>query len=89
MSDFYGKSYRFGMPFALLFWLDEPKKGDLAMKTEPLDKKLARLEMIHDQLLAEYESLDELLRIIGFPKGIQSFQEAAVDLLNEIEEEEE
>ena len=57
------------------------------MKTEPLDKKLARLEMVHDQLLAEYESLDETLRIIGFSKGIPSFQEAAVDLLNEIEEE--
>ncbi|MBS4168622.1 hypothetical protein [Parachlamydia sp. AcF125] len=43
------------------------------MKTkEELLKKLAYLEFVNDQLTTEVCDLDELLRKVGFPKGVES-----------------
>lgn len=56
---------------------------------EDLQKKQAYLEFINDQLESELEELEELLKAIGFPKGIASLKEAAQDILEEKAEEEE
>ncbi|CCB86125.1 MULTISPECIES: hypothetical protein [Parachlamydia] len=43
------------------------------MKTkEELLKRLAYLEFVNDQLTTEVCDLDELLRKVGFPKGVES-----------------
>jgi len=53
------------------------------MTQEPNEKKLAYLEFVHDQLLAELEDLDQLLRKSGFPDGVCSLKEVAQEMLEE------
>jgi len=60
------------------------------MNTEELRRRLAYLEFVNDQLLSEVTYVDELLRGIGFPNGLESAKHVAHDLLEErIEQEEE
>lgn len=50
--------------------------------TKPnLETKIARLESIHDQLESELIYIDELLKSVGFPDGIQSAKEIAKELI--------
>ena len=51
------------------------------MNKEELIKKIAYLEFVHDQLEAEIAYVDELLKSIGFPRGLDSAKEVALELL--------
>lgn len=45
-----------------------------------LQKKLARLESLHDQLSTEVTYVDELLKSIGFPDGLDSAKKVAIEI---------
>lgn len=51
------------------------------MNKAQLQKKIARLEFIHDQLEAELYYVDSLLKSVGFPRGLASAKEVALELL--------
>ena len=53
------------------------------MKKNQLIKKIAQLETINDQLFAELNYLDELVRQIGFEEGLTSLKSAALEILEE------
>lgn len=46
-----------------------------------LNKKIAYLEFVQDQLETEITELDGLLRSVGFPEGLASVKEVAQELL--------
>lgn len=52
-------------------------------------KKIASLESINDQLMAEFNHLDHLLRKIGFEKGIITLKQAANEMLENEKRDEE
>lgn len=52
-----------------------------------LQKKIARLEFIHDQLESELTYVDDLLKSVGFPRGLESAKEVAFELLEEADRE--
>jgi hypothetical protein len=45
-----------------------------------LEKKIAKLESLYDQLISEVTDLDRLLREIGFEEGLKTLKEAAIEL---------
>lgn len=45
-------------------------------------KKIAKLESINDQLQAEFNHLNLLLKKVGFEEGIKSLKDAAKELLD-------
>ena len=51
--------------------------------TDNLQKKIAYLEFIHDQLFTELQETNELLIEIGFPEGIQSIVAVANEIVHE------
>ena len=52
-----------------------------------LQQKIARLESIQDQLETEIDYVDTLLKSVGFPNGITSAKEVALEIIqNGIEE---
>lgn len=53
------------------------------MNKAQLQTKIARLESIHDQLEAELMYVDKLLKSVGFPRGLASAKEVALELLEE------
>lgn len=53
------------------------------MNKTQLNNKIARLESIHDQLEAELLYVDTLLRSVGFPRGLASAKEVALELLED------
>ncbi len=53
------------------------------MEKKEMIEKLAFLEFEHDQLIAEYNELDELLYAIGFPNGVYSIKQVAADMIHE------
>jgi hypothetical protein len=57
-------------------------KEETMNKTQ-LQKKIARLEFVHDQLETELVYLDTLLKSVGFPRGIDSAKEVALELLQD------
>lgn len=62
--------------------------GGQAMETTELQKKVAFLEFVHDQLVTEIEHVNELLVGAGFPDGIQSLVIVANELIKETSEKE-
>lgn len=48
-----------------------------------MQKKLAELESINDQLMAEIKYLDQLLRQVGFDEGLKTLKSAAQELIDE------
>ena len=50
------------------------------MNNEELLEKLAKLEFQNDQLTAELEYIDSLLRTVGFADGLASVKAAAQEL---------
>lgn len=48
-----------------------------------LEKKLAELESINDQLSAEIKYLDQLLKQVGFEDGLKTLKSAAQELIDE------
>ena len=53
------------------------------MNKSQLQQKIARLESIHDQLESELIYVDALLRSVGFPQGLESAKEVALELLED------
>lgn len=49
-------------------------------------QRIAYLEFENDQLVAEIRYLDKLLRAIGFPDGLNTVKEAAMELKDQEEE---
>lgn len=52
------------------------------MNKKQLEKKVAHLEFVHDQLEAELLYVNELLKSVGFPRGLDSAKEVALELLS-------
>jgi hypothetical protein len=48
---------------------------------EDAEKKIAKLESLNDQLMAEFSHLNELLKELGFDQGIESLKIAAAELI--------
>ncbi|MBI5346777.1 MAG: hypothetical protein HZB76_06535 [Chlamydiae bacterium] len=57
------------------------------MSKKDLINKIAKLESINDQLVAELQYIDSLVRQVGFDEGIKTLKMAAMELLEEIESE--
>lgn len=53
------------------------------MEKEELQKRVSELETINDQLVAELAYLDQLLRQVGFEKGLITLKIAAQELIEE------
>lgn len=51
------------------------------MNKTQLSTKIAHLESVNDQLEAELIYIDGLLKSVGFPRGIASAKEVALELL--------
>lgn len=45
-----------------------------------IQKKLAKLEFINDQLVAELAYIDQLMRQVGFSEGLDSLKSTAKEL---------
>jgi hypothetical protein len=46
-----------------------------------MNKKIARLQSLHNELQAELSYVDNLLRSVGFPQGLASAKEIALELI--------
>ncbi len=57
------------------------------MNKAQLQQKVARLEFVYDQLEAEILYVDSLLKSVGFPRGLSSAKEVALELLENSEQE--
>jgi hypothetical protein len=44
------------------------------------NKRIAYLEFVNDQLLTELKYVDQLLRSIGFPEGLETVKKAAREI---------
>lgn len=53
------------------------------MQDIQLQRKIAKLEFEHDQLLAEMEYIDKLLRRVGFSDGLETVKWAAKDIVED------
>ncbi len=51
------------------------------MNKAQMNKKIAYLEFVQDQLETELTELDSLLRSVGFPEGLASVKAVAQELL--------
>ncbi len=51
-----------------------------------LEKKLAYLEFINDQLLSELAYVDQLMRQVGFTDGLESLKSTAKELFESDQE---
>lgn len=51
--------------------------------TNAFEKKIAYLEFVNDQLISEIHYVDRLLRLIGFPEGLETIKSAAQDVIEE------
>ena len=59
------------------------------MNRKNLLRKVAYLEFATDQLITELKYVDKLLRIVGFPNGLETVKSAAQEVMKkELEEEE-
>ena len=52
-----------------------------------LEQKVAYLEFVNDQLLSEIQYVDQLLKLIGFPDGLETIKSAAQEVVEEEGEE--
>lgn len=50
------------------------------MKPDLLQRKIAKLESLCDQLQSEMNYLDNLLKDVGFEEGLKTLKEAALEL---------
>jgi len=56
------------------------------MKKVEIEREIARLESINDLLMAELAYVDELLKLSGFSRGLESLKEVAMEMLESEEE---
>jgi hypothetical protein len=47
------------------------------------EKRIAYLEFVNDQLISEIHYVDRLLRLIGFPDGLDTIKNAAQEVIEE------
>ena len=52
------------------------------MTNQELEKKIAQLESVNDQMYSELCYLDRLMRIVGFTNGLATVKETARELNN-------
>ncbi len=52
------------------------------MNKEKLEQKIAKLESLNDQLTAEFNNLNSVLKKLGFDEGIKTLKEAATEMLH-------
>lgn len=50
------------------------------MKDEELNKKIAYLEFVNDQLTAEIEEIDFLMKEVGFQYGLETVKATAQEI---------
>jgi len=50
------------------------------MNPDLLQRKIAKLESLYDQLQSEMNYLDSLLKDVGFEEGLKTLKEAALEL---------
>lgn len=50
------------------------------MNQDVLQRKIAKLESLYDQLQSEMNYLDGLLKEVGFEEGLKTLKEAAIEL---------
>jgi hypothetical protein len=50
------------------------------MSQDMLQRKIAKLESLYDQLQSEMNYLDSLLKEVGFEEGLKTLKEAALEL---------
>lgn len=55
------------------------------MEIKELEKKVAYLEFVNDQLMSEIHYIDELLRQVGFADGLASVKSAAEEVSDDEE----
>ena len=48
--------------------------------SDVLQRKIAKLESLYDQLQSEMNYLDNLLKEVGFEEGLKTLKEAAIEL---------
>ena len=53
------------------------------MQTNKLLDKIARLEFVNDQIAAELQHTDKLLKSIGFAEGLKGVKAAAREILEQ------
>ncbi len=53
------------------------------MQQNSPEKKIAYLEFVNDQLISEIQYVDRLLRLIGFPDGLDTIKSAAAEVIEE------
>lgn len=53
------------------------------MSDQDLMKRIAYNESLHDQLATELDELDGLLKSTGFPRGVASVKEVALEMLQD------
>jgi hypothetical protein len=53
------------------------------MTKAQLLKKIARLEFINDQLDAEVQYVDQLMRMVGFAYGLETIKQTAREIIKE------
>lgn len=63
------------------------KKTKTELNTE-LNKKIAELESLNDQLITELRNLEDLLKRVGFDSGLDTLKKAALEILEEPQAEE-
>ena len=56
------------------------------MDDKLLKSQLAKLESENDQLMTELAYLDDLLKSVGFPRGLASVKDTAKEILNQPED---
>jgi exonuclease VII small subunit len=69
--------------FLLHILVVTPNKKGYKTMNHDLEKKLAELESINDQLSAEIKYLDQLLKQVGFEDGLKTLKSAAQELIDE------
>ncbi len=52
------------------------------MNDKGMSDRLAQLESLNDQLVAELRYLDQLARAVGFENGLETLKEAALEILD-------
>ncbi|MCH9609668.1 MAG: hypothetical protein S4CHLAM45_00570 [Chlamydiales bacterium] len=53
------------------------------MEERAHEQKIAYLEFVNDQLTSEIQYVDRLLKIIGFPEGLETIKDAAQEVIEE------
>ena len=85
MVGWRGFSWAFSIHFCLAWKLQIIKyelNKELIMEEKTVLEKIAYLESVNDQLMAELTSVDQLMRRVGFENGLQTVKNTAQGLFD-------